>query len=364
MTVPERLREFVSQAGEVLSGSGITVTGQRELANGIRLSVTDGRRDCGVNLYYSSRKGYSIVPAGGDPGLGEMVKELLSRIPVPPGDTGPASSSPGSGSGSNEVSSGIATWIGTDEASSSPGSGSGSDEVKASSSPGSGSGSNEVSSGIATWIGTDEAGKGDYMGPLTVAAVLVDRKLAGELRGAGVRDSKVLSVKVLEEMASAVRRMADGRIAVVSVPPLEYNRAMEELRGSRKNSLDLLARCHAEAVADLIGKAAVPDLVLIDKFCRKERIAPLLPPGGFSLELRERAESDPAVAAASILARDAYMKGLSAIHEEFGILPAPGSGRMTDAVARQFVSEHGPEVLYRVAKVHFRNTSRVLSLFD
>ena len=323
MTVPERLREFVSQAGEVLSGSGITVTGQRELANGIRLSVTDGRRDCGVNLYYSSRKGYSIVPAGGDPGLGEMVKELLSRIPVPPGDTGPASSSPGSGSGSNEVS-----------------------------------------SGIATWIGTDEAGKGDYMGPLTVAAVLVDRKLAGELRGAGVRDSKVLSVKVLEEMASAVRRMADGRIAVVSVPPLEYNRAMEELRGSRKNSLDLLARCHAEAVADLIGKAAVPDLVLIDKFCRKERIAPLLPPGGFSLELRERAESDPAVAAASILARDAYMKGLSAIHEEFGILPAPGSGRMTDAVARQFVSEHGPEVLYRVAKVHFRNTSRVLSLFD
>ena len=338
MTVPERLREFVSQAGEVLSGSGITVTGQRELANGIRLSVTDGRRDCGVNLYYSSRKGYSIVPAGGDPGLGEMVKELLSRIPVPPGDTGPASSSPGSGSGS--------------------------DEVKASSSPGSGSGSNEVSSGIATWIGTDEAGKGDYMGPLTVAAVLVDRKLAGELRGAGVRDSKVLSVKVLEEMASAVRRMADGRIAVVSVPPLEYNRAMEELRGSRKNSLDLLARCHAEAVADLIGKAAVPDLVLIDKFCRKERIAPLLPPGGFSLELRERAESDPAVAAASILARDAYMKGLSAIHEEFGILPAPGSGRMTDAVARQFVSEHGPEVLYRVAKVHFRNTSRVLSLFD
>jgi len=338
VTVPERLREFVSQAGEVLSGSGITVTGQRELANGIRLSVTDGRRDCGVNLYYSSRKGYSIVPAGGDPGLGEMVKELLSRIPVPPGDTGPASSSPGSGSGS--------------------------DEVKASSSPGSGSGSNEVSSGIATWIGTDEAGKGDYMGPLTVAAVLVDRKLAGELRGAGVRDSKVLSVKVLEEMASAVRRMADGRIAVVSVPPLEYNRAMEELRGSRKNSLDLLARCHAEAVADLIGKAAVPDLVLIDKFCRKERIAPLLPPGGFSLELRERAESDPAVAAASILARDAYMKGLSAIHEEFGILPAPGSGRMTDAVARQFVSEHGPEVLYRVAKVHFRNTSRVLSLFD
>ncbi len=82
------------------------------------------------------------------------------------------------------------------------------------------------------------------------------------------------------------------------------------------------------------------------------------------LDLHIRAESDPAVAAASILARDAYLEELDRISHKFGITALSGSGEKTDMVCRQFVREFGADVLDEVVKIHFRNTFKVLSLFS
>jgi ribonuclease HIII len=194
--------------------------------------------------------------------------------------------------------------------------------------------------------------------------VAVDRRIAAELREMGVRDSKSLSDAVLASMADELRGRIPGRFSVVSVSPLEYNRRMEQLRLAGKNSLDLLADCHAGAIARLMSEGADPDLIVIDRFCSEKRVVPLLPAGGYRLELRERGESDTAVAAASILARDTYMKALRRMTEEYGIKAVAGSGRSTDKVVRLFVNEFGPDILHRIVKVHFSNTSRVLSLFD
>ena len=71
-------------------------------------------------------------------------------------------------------------------------------------------------------------------------------------------------------------------------------------------------------------------------------------------------ESDPVVAAASILARDAYLEGLDRISERLGIRAVPGAGSPTDAVARCFVKEYGEHILETVAKLHFKNTLKVL----
>lgn len=296
-----RLRELVDRALEELAKEGISAEESRELANGTRIVFSDGKSSCGINFYYSSRKGFSVVPAGGDAHLAGRVREiLLQDVPrLPSGE----------------------------------------------------------------WTGSDEAGKGDYMGPLTVAAVGADRGLAAEFAGMGIQDSKNLGNAVLRGMAGRVRDMASGRCNVVTVTPLEYNTRLEELRKKGLNSLDLLALCHAAALSGLLERIPEPDVVIIDKFCDEKRISHLLPQGRYMLQLRERGESDPAVAAASILARDAYLQGLDRIGEEYGIPAVSGSGRPTDIVARRFADRFGPEVLYRVAKVHFRNTSRVLSLF-
>ncbi len=301
MSPGSRLRELVDRALDELEEKGIAVEERRELANGTRVVLTDGKRSCGVNFYYSGRKGFSAVPAGGDALLAGRVRKIV--LPAAPGL--PA----------------------------------------------------------GTWTGSDEAGKGDYMGPLTVAAVAADRALAGEFAGMGIQDSKNLGNTALRDMAGRLRSMAAGRYNAVTVPPLEYNKRLEELRKKGLNSLDLLAQCHAEALSGLMERIPEPDMVVIDKFCDEKRIAHLLPRGHYELQLRERGESDPAVAAASILARDAYLLGLDRISEEYGIPAAAGSGRPTDIVARRFTDRFGPDVLYRIAKVHFRNTSRVLSLF-
>lgn len=301
MSPGNRLRELVDRTLEELAKRGIFAEERRELANGTRVVFSDGTSSCGINFYHSGRKGFSAVPAGGDARLAGRVREIVLRdTPRLP---------------------------------------------------------------AGRWTGSDEAGKGDYMGPLTVAAVEADRALAGDLAGMGIQDSKNLRNSVLRDIAESVRSMAAGRYSVVTVPPLEYNKRLEELRKKGLNSLDLLAQCHAEALSGLMDRISDPDLVIIDKFCEEKRIAHLLPQGDYALQLRVRGESDPAVAAASILARDAYLKGLDRISEEYGIPAVAGSGRPTDIVARRFTDRFGPDVLYRVAKVHFKNTARVLSLF-
>jgi len=350
--ISRNLDLLVRHAQEELEREGIGTVSRRDLANGVRCRFRSGEAACGINFYYSDRKGFSVVPSGGDRHLAERIRMLLkgvpSLFPTDPDD-------PGAPSGISPV-----IWIGTDDASSGRGEQHSTDD--ASSVHDMRIGSNEVSSSPGNWIGSDEAGKGDYMGPLVVAAVRVDRYSTREFRRIGVRDSKLIGAASLERLASAIRGMLPDGISTVVLMPEEYNSRLNDLLMEGRNSLDLLAICHARAIGRLFESGPPPDRVVIDRFCPDKRIAGLLPPGEYALEIRERAESDPAVAAASILARDAYMDGLVRISREYGIKAVPGSGSSTDAVARRFVEEYGPEVLGRVAKLHFSNTGRISRL--
>ncbi len=296
------LLQRVDEAVGKLEKSGIAAADRRVLSNGIRLTFTENSRSCGINFYYSDKKGFSVIPAGGDIDLSQRIRGILvsdaRRIP---------------------------------------------DE---------------------TWTGSDEAGKGDYLGPLTVAAVYVDRRRAEQYSSIGITDSKVLSNDSVRGYAERIRCSSDGCFSIVSVSPLDYNTRFGELSRKGMNSLDLLAECHAEAIKDLLRKNPIPVRVIIDKFCNEKRIAYLLPEGDYRLDLRIRGESDPAVAAASILARDAYLDGLDRISRKFGIRALSGSGLEINKVAREFVREFGADVLDEVAKLHFRNTLKVLSLFS
>jgi ribonuclease HIII len=147
----------------------------------------------------------------------------------------------------------------------------------------------------------------------------------------------------------------------VSIDPPEYNLRFRELRKQGRNSMDLLAEAHGKAVATLLERGYRPDRIVIDRFCSRERLVPYLPGTDAVLELRPGAEDDPAVAAASVIARSLYLEALSSAGDELGTELVPGAGRLTDSAARRLVEIHGPEVLERCAKVHFRNTARVLS---
>ncbi len=205
-------------------------------------------------------------------------------------------------------------------------------------------------------IGTDESGKGDYFGPLVVAAFLVEPDDVPVLRTLGVRDSKLVPDAEALDMAKQLHDAYPKRIGVVSIGPRRYNEMHVEFG---RNLNRLLAWGHATAAAEVLAQTPCRR-VISDKFGNERLIADALKKRGIDvkLEQRVRAESHPAVAAASILARARFLVELRRLGEEIGEKLHKGSGHPVEAIARDLWRKGGLELLGRVAKLHFKTTEK------
>jgi ribonuclease HIII len=204
--------------------------------------------------------------------------------------------------------------------------------------------------GARTLIGSDEAGKGDYFGPLVVVAVRADPRERGELVKAGVADSKTLSDERVRVLAPALEQRYAFAAEVLEPP--DYN--VEHARAKSLNPL--LAELHARCIRKLARPGA---LVLVDKFAHERLVASRLADLALDLHQETRAEREPVVAAASVIARNLFLEGLKELSEEFAVDLHKGAGDPTDRAAREFVRLHGREALARVAKLHFKNTGKI-----
>lgn len=202
-------------------------------------------------------------------------------------------------------------------------------------------------------IGVDESGKGDYFGPLVIAACYVGPEHLAELEG--VKDSKKLSDPTAIRLSGAIMRVCPFQI--VTINPPKYN----ELHASMKNLNALLAWGHSRALEEVL-KVQPCDLVISDQFADPAGLKRRLFEKGRAvrLESRVRAEEDVAVAAASILARAEFLRRLKRLGEEFGIDLPKGAGPPVIAAGRRFVQKYGAEALGKVAKKHFKTTQTVL----
>ena len=233
-----------------------------------------------------------------------------------------------------------------------------------------------------TWIGTDEAGKGDYFGPLVVAAVYVDVDCRETLADLGIADGKTLSNRRIRDLAELMHTRYERHIVVVERMPNEYNSLYNEFRRQGQNLNHFLASLHAEAMHILATRVGAKH-VLVDRFSKDDLITqqlryrmnsgiqlqhrtPAPPQGRFSgripLEMEilqvPKAERDIAVAAASIIARDAFLNAMESLSEKYEICLPRGSYQVVDA-GRKFVALYGNEALGHVAKLHFRLTDAV-----
>ncbi len=205
-------------------------------------------------------------------------------------------------------------------------------------------------------IGGDESGKGDYFGPLVVAAYRLEEGEAEDLRRLKVTDSKALGDATIQRIAGELESRGGSSVHVLM--PREYNPRYAETR----NLNILLAQLHGACVRELLDSGAPPPRsVVIDQFARRlsvlERAARL--PEGCRLITRPKGEADPAVAAASILARAAFVQGLKDLSNEFGFTFPPGAGTPVLVAGREFVQTFGRERLLEVGKVHFATTDKL-----
>jgi len=208
--------------------------------------------------------------------------------------------------------------------------------------------------GIAR-IGIDESGKGDYFGPLVIGAVYVDKDTETKLTSLGVRDSKQLYDKRILQLAETIKTSCPHDVVVIGAK--RYNELYEEMQNLNR----LLAKGHAFVLEKLLEKMPC-DLAIADQFGNESYIRAALLEKGRAINLvqRHRAEADIAVAAASVLARAAFVEHIEQLSHRLGItLPKGASDPAIVTVGRQIVAKYGRETLAKVAKLHFKTTGNI-----
>jgi ribonuclease HIII len=208
-------------------------------------------------------------------------------------------------------------------------------------------------------FGIDESGKGDFFGPLVVAGVYVDGDIVREFLKIGVTDSKKIgSDRRIKELAKLIVQVPGVAHNVVMIGPERYN----ELYRKFANLNDLLAWGHARVIENLL--TARPDCprALSDQFANPRVIKKALLERGKTIKVdqRTKAESDAAVAAASILARERFVNWLENQGKAVGLTLPKGVSAQVKAAACSLVARAGPDALKRFAKVHFRTAAEVL----
>jgi ribonuclease HIII len=215
-------------------------------------------------------------------------------------------------------------------------------------------------------LGVDESGKGDFFGPLCVAGVYVNADIVKAWEGKGIRDSKnISSDKKIADLAELIRKTPGCVTAVVPIGNEAYNRLYEKIGNVNR----LLAWGHARVIENLMDQAdrlkPPPERAISDQFAAdKNTVSRALMRLGRSVELiqKHRAESDLAVAAASILARHEFVSRLAGLERLYGVKLPRGASAAVDAAALALVERHGKEGLGKVAKMHFRTAFRALGL--
>ncbi len=203
-------------------------------------------------------------------------------------------------------------------------------------------------------IGTDEAGKGDYFGDLVVAGVYLDAAMELLATEMGVTDSKKLSDARARMLAREICAVFPHEI--VRISPAKYN----ELYAKMGNLNRLLAWAHARVIENLLPRTGA-SLVVADQFGNAAVLESALLRGGRRVRLVQlpKGERDRAVAAASIVARAAFLQRLEALSREIGLELPKGAAHVLP-IARALYEKGGLPLLRRVAKLHFRTTAQVV----
>lgn len=314
--------EYVQAVKAELLAADIGLADEKSIPYGLRLNLKQGGEAVPLTLYYG-KKGFSLVVAG-KAGPLKTKLEMLFHI---------------AGAAGSEQ----AALFGPGEKSTKP------------------YGFEHLDGFEAGWIGTDESGKGDVFGPLVVAAVAVNPQIVTALEAAGVKDCKQLTDKKVAELAVKIRQVCQGRFQELVLLPVRYNSLYAAMKKEGKNLNHLMAWAHARVIEDTLEMAPCK-FAIADKFADVRFIESKLMARGRAIVLVQKthAENNIAVAAASVLARDGFLRGMAALSDRFGMVLPKGAGAQVPVALQQFVARHGKQLLPEVGKIHFRTFEGVL----
>lgn len=208
--------------------------------------------------------------------------------------------------------------------------------------------------------GLDESGKGDFFGPVIAATVIADRPAIEAWIKAGVKDSKKIAEPQIMKLDAIIRATKGVAVRTCFCGMPKYN----ELMGRPGANLNrLLAWQHATALEQALAQKRVP-WGLLDQFSEQPLAQRELAKKGikdFDLKMRTRAEEDPVVAAASVVARAEFVRQMHTLSKRFGEKLQKGAGAQVKVQGARILERFGARALGDFAKLHFRTAYEVVA---
>ncbi len=208
--------------------------------------------------------------------------------------------------------------------------------------------------------GLDESGKGDFFGPVVAATVIADRAATESWIKAGVKDSKRIAELQIFKLDELIRGTSGAVVRTCFCGMPKYNELMAR---PNANLNRLLAWQHATALEQALVAKRVP-WGLLDQFSEQPLTQRELARKGvteFELKMRTKAEEDPVVAAASIVARAEFQRQMVTLSKRFGARLQKGAGPLVKEQAKEIIQKFGARSLGEFAKLHFRTAYEVVS---
>jgi ribonuclease HIII len=197
-------------------------------------------------------------------------------------------------------------------------------------------------------IGADESGKGDYFGPLVVCAAYIPKTEYKKIYKLNIRDSKKIDDKII----SKIFESENFKYEIKILKPEEYNRKINKY----KNLNILLTETYKEIITKLKNKTKC-ERIVIDAYQSPDKIIKSF---DYKILATTKAEEkELSVALASVIARYFFLQSIKEISNKYSMDFPKGSSNVIN-FAKQFVKKYGEEELYRVSKIHFSLTQKIL----
>lgn len=209
----------------------------------------------------------------------------------------------------------------------------------------------QASADYTNRIGVDEAGKGDFFGPLCVTALYAEQSHIDEFYKLGIKDSKRIGDAQALALTKKITAMCETE--TLSLYPPKYN----ELYARFHNLNRMLAWCHATVIHNLHQKTGC-SFATIDQFGAEHLVATALKKRSDTIQLQQqhKGEEDIVIAAASIVARGAFLSGLSRLSDSIGTPLLKGASSAVKNLGRTLAAKG---VLEQVCKTHFKTYNEV-----
>lgn len=208
-------------------------------------------------------------------------------------------------------------------------------------------------------VGSDEVGTGDYFGPIVVTSALVNKEEIPFLEELKVSDSKKLTDELILQIVPKLIKKIKYKSIILNNS--DYNK----IHSQDYNMNKIKAILHNQVLLQMMKEENPKvDHIIVDEFAKENRYYGYLekePEIQRKITFLTKAEDkNLAVAAASLISRYIFIKEFDKLSDQVGLPLPKGAGKNVDDMAKEAVTKHGQEILEKIAKLNFMNTTRIL----